>query len=235
MPTYLPRMETRNYLMVWRQYETFLNSNWRAISKLIFHLKALEKQYHHTPCRWSHHWLKSYIRRNRIYINSRQVCSYWKKVKVNWLSIFALILTETNCWELLGKQHSIFPSISKTAKCSTCQWVISHCEGSLCLYCRQTLGWPHQFLEHRPCCQSQIPALLSYAPHQQSVLCSWNLPTHTGQEDLPAQCYRSPWDEHLALPTMFVLCTLLTEANCKSTTPLQPNTHDCSCHRWLLL
>lgn len=76
--------------------------------------------------------------------------------------LFLLILTETNCWELLGKRHSTFPSISKMAKHSMCQWMISHCEGSQYLYCRQTLGWPHQFLEHRPCCQSWIPALLFF-------------------------------------------------------------------------
>lgn len=36
LPTYFPGMETSSYLMVWRQYEPFLNSNWRALSKLVF-------------------------------------------------------------------------------------------------------------------------------------------------------------------------------------------------------
>jgi len=35
--------------------------------------------------------------------------------------LFALILTETSCWEMLGKQHSTFHSISKTAKHSARQ------------------------------------------------------------------------------------------------------------------
>lgn len=30
--------------------------------------------------------------------------------------LFALALTETNCWRLLRKQHSTFLSINKTAK-----------------------------------------------------------------------------------------------------------------------
>lgn len=153
--------------------------------------------------------------------------------------LFALILTETNYWELLGKQHSTFPSIRETAKHFMCQWVISHCEGSQCLYCRQTLGWPYQFLEHRPCCQSRIPALLSSASPQQPVLCSWNsLPTQAGRIHL--QSVTGPLGMSVShsprcLFSAQVLHSLLTEANCKSTIPLQPDTHDCSCHRWSLL
>lgn len=53
---------------------------------------------------------------------------------------------------------------------------------SQCLSSRQTLGWPHQFLEHKRCCQSQISALLSSASARQQILCSWNsLSTQAGR------------------------------------------------------
>ena len=105
----------------------------------------------------------------------------------------------------------------------------------------QTNPWlrPHQLLEHRPCCQSQSPALLSFACLPQPVLCSWNSPpTQAGgihlqsfTGSLEASISQSP----LCLFSAQVLYSLLTEGNCKSTIPPQPDAHSCSCHRCSLL
>lgn len=124
--------------------------------------------------------------------------------------LFALILTETNCWE-----NSSLPFLS-SAKHSACQGMILHCGDSQYLYCRQTLGWPHHFLKHRPCCQSQIPALLSSASPRQPVLCSWNsLPTQAGRihlQSVTGSLGMSVSCSELCLFSAQVLHSLLTQA-----------------------
>lgn len=94
--------------------------------------------------------------------------------------LFAQILTE-----LLGiaEKPALSLFLHRNIKHSVCQWMTSRFGHRQCLYCRQTLGWSYQFLEHRPWYQSQIPALLFSAPPWQAVFCSQNsLPTEAGRQ-----------------------------------------------------
>lgn len=132
-----------------------------------------KQQYHRVLSGWSYHWPQNYVKRNRIYINSRQVCSYWK-----WRQTGSIVIcVNTDRSQLLGiavKTALNLSSISTTLPCASERSGIV--KAASAYTADKPLADPISPWSTGLDVKSWIPALFSSASPWQPILCSWNSP-----------------------------------------------------------